>query len=474
MKLSEIADILTAGEKCGLLQSLRNAEPLGYSIDSRSIRVGELFFAIRGENNDGHRFVGSALESGALGAVVETGFADSDGRALEGRLIRVPDTLLALQSLASAVISSWRGREVAITGSSGKTTTKDITARLLSSLGPTLKSTGNLNNAYGLPLSVLKMESDGKRPWDFEYAVLEMGMNHKGEIARLTEIAPPAIGVVTNVSAVHLEFFRSVDEIAEAKSEMIAGIRPGGEGVLNQDDPRVSKMRTLRADVEFTTFGIEERAHVMARDIQFDGPRGIRFVLTTPEWQSPASLPLFGRHNLYNALAGVAVARLCGAELDAIVEALAACATSKMRGEIVEFSEGFRLVDDSYNSNPTALAALVAAFNKTEGRKVVVAGEMLELGEEGPALHREAGRKIAGEGIGFLIGVRGLAQQVVAGARGAGMKASDAVFAETPEEAAEILIREVRAGDLILVKGSRGVKMEGIIEIMKRRFVVKQ
>jgi UDP-N-acetylmuramoyl-tripeptide--D-alanyl-D-alanine ligase len=475
MKLSEIADILTGGEKSEpLLSGIQATEPLGYSIDSRTIRSGELFFAIRGENNDGHRFVANALERGALAAVVDRAFAQEPVPGGEGRLITVPDTLLGLQSLASAVIRSWKGKEIAITGSSGKTTTKDITARLLSGVGPTLKSIGNLNNAYGLPLSVLRLESEGKRPWDFEYAVLEMGMNHKAEIARLTEIAPPAIGVVTNVSAVHLEFFRSIDEIAEAKSEMVAGIHAGGAGVLNQDDPRVARMRSLRPDVEFTTFGIEERADVMAQNIDLRGSDGIGFSLVMPEGAIDARLPLFGRHNLYNALAGAAVARLCSVPADTIVEGLADCRNSKMRGQITEFSDGFSIVDDSYNSNPTALAALVAAFNGTTGRTIVVAGEMLELGGQGPALHREAGRNIGRQNVSLLIGVRGLAREIVAGAREAGMSTANTVFAESPEEAAQLLADHVRSGDLVLVKGSRGVKMETIIEIMKRQFEVKQ
>jgi UDP-N-acetylmuramoyl-tripeptide--D-alanyl-D-alanine ligase len=478
MKLAEVADVMAGTAAARLLApAAGEVEPLGYSIDSRTLRAGELFFAIRGENNDGHAFVGAAFKRGALAAVVDRSF---QGGEFEGRLVRVDDTLAALQSLATGVIRSWRGREVAITGSSGKTTTKDITALLLSRFGPVLKSIGNLNNAYGLPLSVLRLESDGKRPWDFEYAVLEMGMNHRGEIARLTEIAPPAIGVVTNVAAVHLEFFDSVDQIAEAKSEMIMGIRPGGEGVLNQDDPRVARMRGLSTGVEFSTFGIRQKADVMAKHINANGLGGTDFVLVTPEATLPARIPLFGMHNLYNALAAATVARLCGVRGAEIVEGLANCAGSKMRGQVLEFKEGFTLVDDSYNSNPTALAALLASFNEAKGRIVAVAGEMLELGPQGPALHREAGRNIARSigpesgraNTGVLIGVRGLASEIVEGAREAGMSAEATVFAETSEEAGRVLAAFAREGDLILVKGSRGVKTEKVVEIMKQQFTL--
>ncbi|HEY6329325.1 MAG TPA: UDP-N-acetylmuramoyl-tripeptide--D-alanyl-D-alanine ligase [Blastocatellia bacterium] len=474
MKVGEIADILTGGKKpTDVLPGIAADEPIGYSIDSRSIRSGELFFAIRGENNDGHRFVPNALAGGAIAAVVEQSYTGQNSHEL-GRLIRVPDTLEALQFLASTILRSWKGKEIAITGSSGKTTTKDITATLLSTAGTTLKSIGNLNNAYGLPLSVLKLESDGKRPWDFDFAVFEMGMNHKGEIARLTEIAPPTIGVVTNVSAVHLEFFNSIDEIAEAKSEMIAGIHPGGTAVLNSDDERVAKMASLRSDVEIATFGIEKAAEVMATDIQPGSIDGTAFTLVTPEGSFPARLPLFGRHNLYNALAGAAVARLCGVTAPALIAGLSRCHNSRMRGDVLEFSEGFSIVDDSYNSNPAALSALVASFKDSPHRKIVVAGEMLELGQMEAALHRVTGRNIAAQDVSLLIGVRGLAKEIVTGAHDAGMASETALFVETPEEAAELVAAHLRPGDLVLIKGSRGVKMEKTVEALKQRFTVAE
>jgi UDP-N-acetylmuramoyl-tripeptide--D-alanyl-D-alanine ligase len=471
MKLGLIATILESDSTSpGSTTALDDQEPIGYSIDSRTVRAGELFFAIRGEKNDGHLFVADALDKGAVAAVVQRHWVP-DERTGQRPLIRVDDTLIALQRLARAVVSDWRGRVVAITGSMGKTTTKELTAAALSGVGSLVKTVGNLNNAYGLPLSVLRMESNGEHACEFDFAVLEMGMNHRGEIAELTRIAPPDVGVVTNVSPVHLEFFSSIDEIAEAKSEMVAGIKPGGIAVLNADDSRVAAMRNLRADIEVRTFGIDCAADVAARDVTSTGLEGARFMLVTPRGQLEASLKLPGAHNLYNALAAAAVADIYEAPLEEIARSLAGLSNPKMRGEVVEFEEGFSLIDDSYNSNPRALVEMVNTISGVAAqRRVVVAGEMLELGQRGPELHREAGRHLATRNVDLLIGVRGLAREIVEGAREAGLREEAALFCETPDEAADVLAGRVRAGDLILVKGSRGVRTEIVVERLKQRF----
>jgi UDP-N-acetylmuramoyl-tripeptide--D-alanyl-D-alanine ligase len=467
MKLEEILRILgTAGSDMNALQ------PVGYSIDSRTMRAGDLFFAIKGENTDGHRFVNEALQKGALAAIVARDFDPGPAaQSVERKLIRVGDTLRALQSLASAVLRSWKGQVVAVTGSSGKTTVKELTASALSSLGRVIKSAGNLNNQYGVPLSVLRMESDGAQAADFDFAVLEMGMNHRGEIADLTAIAPPDVGIVTNVSAVHLEFFASVDEIAEAKSEMVRGIKSGGAAVLNADDERVARMRGLRRDIKVKTFGIDRDADVRATGIRSLGLDGALFTLQTSRGQVEATMPLLGKHNLYNTLAAAAVAEIYEAPLERIAEAIALSARPKMRGEVLRLAEGITLIDDSYNSNPRALQEMVATLSSGPGaRRIVVAGEMLELGRAAPDLHFDAGRYIAGQDVQLLIGVRGLARQIVAGAIEAGISPDRAVFCETPEEAGELLVKEARPGDAILVKGSRGVKMERLVDLMKQRF----
>ena len=477
MKLGEIATILGSNIRAARgANELAEREPVGYSIDSRTLRPGELFFAIRGENYDGHNFVVDALANRAMAAVVSRGFLDSDpGRQIDphkSALILVDDTLAALQLLAYTVIKRWKGKVVAVTGSLGKTTTKEMIAGMLARIGTVAKTTGNLNNFYGVPLSVLQMESNGKHAADFDYAVLEMGMNHKGEIARLTEIAPPNIGVVTVVAPAHLEFFKSIDEIAEAKAEMVQGIVEGGSAVLNADDERVSKMASLRADIDSVTFGIDHNANVMASEIKPEGVNGSSFLLSTKRGQIEARVPLAGRHNIYNALAAATVADLYEAPLEEIAGAMCETPAPKMRGEVLRFREGFSTIDDSYNSNPRALFEMVSTVcaNRQGGRAIVVAGEMLELGSSGGELHREAGRQIARLGVDLLIGVRGLAEEMVRGAHEEGMNADAAVFASTPEEAASILIPQVRSGDLILVKGSRGVKTEVVVNRLKQIF----
>jgi UDP-N-acetylmuramoyl-tripeptide--D-alanyl-D-alanine ligase len=468
MKLVEIVRILGSGEE-DTETELNPEEPVGYSIDSRRIRRGELFFAIRGENHDGHQFVGDAIAGGALAAVVSRDW-NAGVAAPETKLIRVGDTLSALQSLAASVVNTWRGELIAITGSMGKTTTKDLTAALLAPGGRVIKTVGNLNNAYGLPLSILRMESDGSRASDFEFGVFEMGMNHRGELAALASIAPPDLAVVTNVAPVHLEYFSSVDEIAAAKSELVRGVKPGGAAVLNADDDRVARMNSLRGDLEVRTFGIERHADVMALALKAEGVAATRFQLVTPRGSVDARLQLGGRHNVYNALASAAVADLCDIPLDQIADALASFSIPRMRGEVLEFKEDFTVIDDSYNSNPRALVEMTATICGAEGyrRRIVVAGEMLELGPAGPELHREAGRSIASYGVDLLIGIRGLARELVEGARQSGLKPECALFCETPEEAAEVLKREARPGDLILVKGSRGVKTDIVVERMKQ------
>ncbi len=477
MKLGDIADSVGSNIRAARgATELAEREPAGYSIDSRTVRPGELFFAIQGENYDGHRFVADAMAGRAVAAVVTRDFLDSESaRAIDPQkfaLLMVDDTLAALQSLARSVIKSWNGRVIAITGSMGKTTTKDLTASMLERAGRVVKTTGNLNNDFGVPLSILKMESEGRHASDFDYAVLEMGMNHKGEIARLATIAPPHVGVVTIVAPAHLEFFNSVDEIAEAKSEMVGGILPGGVAVLNADDDRVARMAAIRHDITSVTFGIERGADVTATEIRVKGLEGTCFVLVTPRGRLKARLPLAGRHNLYNALAAAAIAGHFEVALDEIADALSETHPAKMRGEVVRFRNGFTIIDDSYNSNPGALREMVSTLcaGNDASRRIVVAGEMLELGDDGPRLHRETGREIAKLGVDKLIGVRGLASEIIAGARNAGMSDDRAVFVETPEEASELLIRDVKAGDCILVKGSRGVKTETVVQRVKQEF----
>jgi UDP-N-acetylmuramoyl-tripeptide--D-alanyl-D-alanine ligase len=462
----------------------------GFSIDTRTVAPGDLFFALAPadyghhfftakEFDDGHRFIGQAFERGAVAAVARRARVEGDAELekFRDRLLVVEDVIAALQALAQETLREWGGKTVGITGSAGKTTAKDLTAHVLDVAGRrALKTQKNFNNELGLALSILQMESHGARPDEFDVAVLEMGQSMFGEIRRLCEIAPPDIGVVLLVAPVHLQFFESVEQIAEGKSQLIEGIKPGGIAVLNADDARVAAMRA-KHDGRAISFGIEREADVAAADIQTPRLGLTRFRLCTPLGEAVAELPLPGRHNLMNALAAASVATCFGITPDVIATAFASARPSEMRGEVFEFAAGFSLVDDSYNSNPRSLLSMTRSLvagrsvsGQESHRTIVVAGEMLELGEEAAAMHREAGREIAGLAVDLLWGVRGLARELIAGARESGMNADAARFFETTDEAASEIVNEVRAGDLVLVKGSRGVHTELIVKALRDKF----
>jgi UDP-N-acetylmuramoyl-tripeptide--D-alanyl-D-alanine ligase len=476
MNLREIARLCGASQM--LDERLAETEPAGLSIDSRAIARGELFIAIPGERVDGHQYVREVLEKGACAAVVvHKRLSHSRCLPVAGglgeyanRLIFVESTPCALQQLAARVLARWHRPITAITGSAGKTTVKDLTAQVLYDAGNVLKSQGNLNTSYGLPLTVGRMITGGARPSDFDFAVLEMGMSSFGEISRLTDIAPPTVGVVTNVGDAHIEFFGSRTAIAAAKAEMVDGVKSGGTIVLNADDRLVADMRNRRSDIAVTTFGIDEQADVMASEIAVeDDLSGTRFVLKTADGTTAVRLRLIGRHNVYNALAAASVAQSFGLSPQQIASGLAAAAPSKMRGELIRFAGGFTVIDDSYNSNPQALIQSISAMRDARGfrRRIVVAGEMLELGEQGAELHRKCGGEIAAMNIDRLIGIRGLARELVAGAVEAGMSPEHAHYCETPDAAAEVLLSLKAPGDLVLIKASRGVRAERVIERLR-------
>jgi len=471
VKLKEITRLCAASQM--LNDKLAEFEPAGLAIDSRAVRPGDLFIALPGQQVDGHKFVREVFEKGACAALVvhhRLPFAGGLGD-LADKLLFVENTSCALQQMAARVLAKWHRPVIGITGSAGKTTIKDLTAHVMAAAGSVLKSLGNLNTTYGLPLTVSRMITGGAKPADFDFAVLEMGMSSFGEIARLTDIAPPTVGMVGNVGVAHIEFFGTQDRIARAKAEMVEGIKPGGTAVLNADDPRVMAMQQLRDDVGIVSFGIESSADVTASEIACaDDLSATRFVLKTPDGQAEVNLPLIGRHNVYNALAAAAAAHCFGLSAETIAGQLSSAEPSKMRGELIRLANGATVIDDSYNSNPRALIEAVRAMAEAKGfkRRIVVAGEMLELGEQGAELHRQCGREIAEMGVERLIGVRGLAKEMVEAVKNSG--SSIAVFCESPEEAAEKLIAEIRPGDLVLVKGSRGVRTEKIIERLRSEF----
>ncbi len=425
----------------------------GYSIDSRTIQPGELFFAVKGERLDGHDYVEAALANGAVAAVVErehaSRFPDSSP------LLVVEDSLLALQRLSAAVRRLWGKPLIGVTGSAGKTTTKEAIAQVLGTRHNVLKSRGNLNNHFGMPLQLLMLEPE------HDVAVIEMGMSHAGEIMALTKLAQPDCGVVTVVARVHLEFFDSIADIARAKYELIESLRAGGIAVLNADDEYVSQFgRDFYGRV--VTFGIHKPADVRAENVALRGPAGSVFDIVVDAERQQTTLPLLGEHNIYNALAAIAVGLQYGVPLPRAAESLATLSAGDKRGEILSIN-GATVINDCYNSNPKALDSMVRALSEIPAqRRIVVAGEMLELGPAGEAMHREAGERMARHGIDFVLGVRGLAQAIVDGVRRSGVQAE---FVATPEEAGEWLKRETRLGDAVLLKASRGVRLEHALEI---------
>ena len=436
-------------------------EALGYSIDSRTIGAGELFFAVKGDRVDGHDYVAAALANSAVAAVVSQHWLAPDEMDA-CRLLRVPEgedcVLNALQGLAHRVRLKWGGRVIGVTGSAGKTTTKEAVATVLSSRFRVLRSEGNLNNHFGLPLQLLKLEPE------HEVAVLEMGMNHAGEIAALAKIAEPDWGFVTNVAAVHLEYFADgISGIAAAKRELVEALPPSGLAFLNFDDDRVAAFARGRAE-KAVFYGTRQGADVRAENIQDGGQEGLRFDVVAEGERVEVLLRLLGRHNVMNALAAIAVGLRSGISLQDCARALAELRASEKRGEVLVW-RGARIVNDCYNSNPRALDSMVDALMAIKAeRHLVVAGEMLELGSEGEALHAACGNRMARSGVDVVVGVRGLASALVRSAKAGGV---EAIFLDTPEEAGAWLFQHLREGDAVLLKASRGVRLEQALGLLR-------
>jgi len=467
---------LTLGEVAAFLETTcdaRDRVAKGYSIDSRTIEPGSLFVAIRGPRFDGHQFVEQAFQRGAAGAVVERSFATgltglaSDAPACRSALIPVYDTAGALQDLARMVRRRWARRLVAVTGSTGKTTTKELIAAALGTRLATHKSAGNLNNQYGVPLTLLALEPA------HDTAVLELGMSAPGEIAQLARIAEPQIGVVTNVAAVHLQFFTSVDAIAAAKRELIENLQGPATAVLNFDDERVRRFGE-GFDGRAITFGFGEGAEIHASGFRLeegqapDGPRS-RFRVGTPRGAADVELSLPGRHNVENALAAIAVAEAFEIPLGDVLEALHDFQPLYQRAEILRVAPDVVVINDSYNSNPRAMEQMLDVLVTWPGaaRRIVVAGEMLELGPESPELHRQTGRRCGERGVDLLVGVQGDAQYFLEGAIAGGMPSEQTRFFADSADAGRFCRGVIGPGDVILVKGSRGVHLEAAIESLR-------
>ncbi len=434
-----------------------DAQVTGWSVDSRTLRPGDLFFALRGPSHDGHAYVADVLKKGAVGAVVDRDVEGAIEKSGSAQLIlKAKDSLVALQTLASSARREWAGDVVGVTGSAGKTTTKDVIAELLSEgfseeMRPA-KTEGNLNNHVGLPLSVLRVDDRAR------IAVLEMGMNHAGEIRALAAIARPNVGVVTNVGYAHMENFDSIEGIAAAKRELIESLPPDGTAVLNANDPRVAAFAEMHAG-RVVTFGESEGADVRAEDVKFTED-GLAFRVGATRFESP----LTGRHSVSNLLAGIAVAGIYGIAPDRLTERVRNIRPGKMRGERF-WHRGILVFNDCYNSNPDAARAMLAVLRDTPARRrIAVLGEMLELGRWAEPLHRAVGDYAAECGIDVLVGLRGAACYMLDAAKRSGLRADAAFFFDDPVPAGQLVRSLAQPGDAVLFKGSRGVHVELALE----------
>jgi len=448
----------------GTLHGLKNGSPTreatGYSIDSRTLKPGELFFAVRGDRFDGHDFVGSALERGASAAVVaKSKVLELPEAVRQQTLLIVDEPLITLQTLAAAVRRHWGKRVIGITGSAGKTTTKEAVATVLGARFQVLKSQGNLNNGFGLPLQLLRLEPE------HEVAVIEMGMSNAGEIEALARIAVPNWGVVTNVGNAHAENFHdAIAGVARAKYELVASLPADGVAFLNCDDPYVSQFgRDFHGKTIY--FGKGPCADLRADSLEELGIEGLRIHVRAGQHEADVQLHLLGQHNVSNALAAIAVGLEAGIPLDSCAAALATLEPGDKRGQTLAVREA-TIINDCYNSNPEALKAMIQTLMSMPGqRHILVAGEMLELGRESEALHKSCGEAAASAGVDIVLGVRGDAAHIVEGARQAG---AEAIFVETPEQAGAWLRRNLRERDVVLLKASRGVRLERALDEMKK------
>ena len=448
-----------------LIQGDREAWARGVSTDSRKIAGGELFVPLRGPRFDGHDFIGSALAQGANGALIEEGRMDWAKRPeAKGKfLIAVRDGLRALGDLARDWRSRQRAQVIAITGSNGKTTTKEMTAGILSGRHRVLKTEGNLNNLVGLPMMLLRLTAEE------EFAVLEMGMSRFGEIRRLKEIADPTVSLITNIAPVHTEFLGSIEGVARAKGELWEDLRESDWIAVNVDDPRVQSLAApLRCQKR--TYGLRNEAQIQGRDLRVEPGRGIQFSMIIDGSEHPVRLNLFGRHQVSNALAAAALASIVGVPTEGIVAGLEKFQPYPGRGKLLAFPGSIQVWDESYNSNPVSLEATLRAFieMKDHHRGLAVVGDMLELGSGSAQWHEEIGRRIAAMALEHLLAVGTETKHLLRGAGAAGMEAHRLHWAQSPEEILSALIGLIREGDWIFVKGSRGMALERVIEGLRR------
>jgi len=456
-------DMIAEKTKGEIIQGSSSLTFSKFNIDSRKTEPGELFFAIVAQRN-GHDFVPHAFQKGASGAVVSQ---EISATPQDAALIRVNDTLKSLQELGRYVLLEHKAKVIGITGSNGKTTTREFINSLISHRFRVLRSEGNYNNHLGLPLTLLKLE---KR---HEIAVLEMGMRAPGEIKTLTRIAPPDVSVITNINPVHLEFFTGLEDIAQAKKEILEGTKEQGTAVLNGDDPLVKKIgEDWPGDKIY--FGLSSQGDIRVRNIEYRDYQGMTFELCYGERREKVHFPFFYESYLYNLLAASGVAFALSLGLEDIAPQISRLKPFFMRGTLIRLGKNIKLIDDSYNSNPKALESaikgLVALPSK---RKIAVLGDMLELGEKEADFHFQAGKQVAEEDWDLLVGIGPLCQHMVKGALSAGMKRNQTFLFQNSEEAAEEVFPLLQEEDLVLVKGSRGMKTDKIVEYLKKKLKAK-
>lgn len=438
--------------------------------DSREIGEGDLFVAIAGERMDGHDFVPAAFKKGAVGALVRDDYrlpASAPRRPAHGSarapvLLGVPDTLRAYQQLAAYHRNRFQIPVVAVTGSNGKTTTKEMVADVLAQRWPVLRTEGNLNNRIGVPQTLFRLAPRHKA------AVVEMGVDQVGQTTRLCEMVRPTVGLITNIGPDHLEFFGTMDVSARAKGELLEFLPPEGSAVLNADDPYFGYL-VSRARCEVLSFGLTSKAQVRAERLTMGSRQGTQFLLRLPgrSKPQPVSIRVHGLHNILNALAAAAVGHVMGLNPRTIAEGLARFRPAAMRSQVLTVG-GIRIINDCYNANPASMKAaidLLLALG-AGGRSVAVLGDMLELGASAPELHREIGAYLAERGVAQLIACGPLGRHVAEGARAAGMAAERVVHEPDAARAGAALKTLVQDGDVVLVKASRGMKMEQAVEML--------
>ncbi len=467
--LAEVAEVLETTLTGRRVDSRSELLP-PVSIDSRTIAPGNCFVAVSGARFDGHDFIDDAVGKGAR-VVVHSESVSAGARAADCVFLSVENTTRALQRLGSLVREKWAGLVVAVTGSMGKTTTRSFTSTLLRQRYRVRESPGNLNNHFGVPLSLLELEEAD------QIAVLELAMNHPGEIRTLSQICRPDMAVITNVAPVHLEFFDSIDHIAEAKAEILEGLKPGGRIIFNGEDSRVRAI-AVAFDPSAIPFGTSDRCRVNVTTQSPPDLRRMEVTVQTPTGRFPASLPFSGSHYVYNLGAAVAVAVAVGLNDEDVQNGLCQLSTVSRRGQVRSLSPGrgieVTLVDESYNSNPEALNSVLEDFSRWPwgGRKLAVLGDMLELGSSAESYHRETGQHLVDLRLDLVVTVGVLAREMSRAARDAGMPARLLVHARDSSEAAELLRGLLRNGDLLLVKASRGIGLDRMIRLLEAGFEV--